>query len=98
MRDPYLYEDAPVLRNLLNIKDADSLEHAEADITSIKLLVVDGAIQSSAFDLPRLLAIHKHIFGDVYEWTGTLRTIPMVKGERVLGGARVSHGQDITQR
>ena len=32
MRDPYLYEDAPVLKNLLGIKDADTLEKAEADM------------------------------------------------------------------
>jgi len=97
MRDPYLYEDSLVLKNLLNIKDADLLERAEADITSIKLLIVDGAIQSPAFDFQRLLAIHKHIFGDVYEWAGTLRTIPMVKGERVLGGdtVRYSRPEDI---
>ena len=93
MRDPYLYEDVNVLRNLLNIKDADSLERAEADITSIKLLIVDGAVQSSAFDLLRLLAIHKHIFGNLYEWAGTLRTIPIVKGERVLGGDTVRYSQ-----
>jgi len=93
MRDPYLYEDSPVLKNLLNIKDTALLERAEADITSIKLLAVDGAIQSTAFDLLRLLAIHKHIFGDIYEWAGTLRTIPMVKGERVLGGDTVRYSQ-----
>ena len=50
MRDPYLYDDVPVLRNLLNIRDADVLERAEADITSIRLLVVDGAIPSPLFD------------------------------------------------
>ena len=93
MLDPYLFDDCHVLKNLLKIKDADLLERAEADITSIKLLVVDGAIQSSAFDLERLLAIHKHIFGDVYEWAGTFRTIPMVKGERVLGGDTVRYSQ-----
>ena len=93
MRDPYLYEDAPVLKNLLGIKDAGQLERAEADITSIRLLVVDGAVQSSAFDFPRLLAIHRHIFGDLYEWAGTIRTIPMVKGERVLGGDTVRYSQ-----
>ena len=93
MRDPYFYEDVPVLKNLLNIKDPDLLEQAEADITSIKLLVVDGAIQSSAFDLVLLLAIHKYVFGDVYEWAGTLRTIPMVKGELVLGGDTVRYSQ-----
>ena len=32
MRDLYLYDDVPVLRNLLGIKDADELEQAEADI------------------------------------------------------------------
>jgi cell filamentation protein len=93
MRDPYLYEDVPVLRNLLNIKDTDVLERAEADITSIKLLVVDGAAQSSVFDLSRLLAIHKHIFGDIYEWAGTIRNISIVKGERVLGGDTVRYSQ-----
>ena len=93
MRDPYLFEDSPVLKNLLNIRDADLLERAEADITSVKLMVVDGAVQSLAFDLPRLMAIHKHVFCDVYEWAGTLRTIPMVKGERVLGGDTVRYSQ-----
>ena len=93
MFDPYLYEDAPLLRNLLGIKDADLLKRAEADITSIKLLVVDGAVQSQAFDLPRLLEIHRHIFGDIYEWAGTIRTIPIVKGERVIGGDTVRYSQ-----
>jgi cell filamentation protein len=93
MRDPYLYEDAPVLKNLLGIKDSVELERAEADITSIKLLIVDGAVQSLAFDFPRLLAIHKHIFGDIFEWAGTVRTIPIIKGERVLGGDTVRYSQ-----
>ena len=93
MRDPYLYEDVHVLKNKLGIKDAGLLERAEADITGVRLFVVDGAIQSPAFDLTRLLDIHKHIFGDIYEWAGTIRNIPMVKGERVLGGDTVRYSQ-----
>jgi cell filamentation protein len=93
VRDPYLYEDAPVLKNLLGIKDAKLLERAEADITAFYFSDVDGAAQSMEFDLSRLLAIHKYIFGDIYEWSGTLRTIPMVKGERVLGGDTVRYSQ-----
>ena len=93
MRDPYLYENLSVLKNLLCIKNADDLECAEADITSVKLFVVDGAIKSSAFDLARLLAIHKYIFDDIYEWAGKIRTIPMFKGERVLGGDTVRYSQ-----
>ena len=93
MRDPYLYEDVPVLDNLLGIKDAKLLERAEADITSIKLLVADGAVQGQPFGLVRLLAIHKHIFGDIFLWlwAGTIRSIPIEKSERVLGGDTVRY-------
>jgi cell filamentation protein len=93
VRDPYLYEDTPVLKNRLGIKDAKTLEQAEADITTFNLAEVDSAVAGLAFDLPRLLAIHKHIFGDIYEWAGTLRTVPIVKGERVLGGDTVRYPQ-----
>jgi cell filamentation protein len=93
MCDPYVYEDVSVLKNLLGIKTADALERAEADITSIKLLLVDGAVQSLSFGFLRLLAIHKHIFGDIFEWAGTIRKIQIVKGERVLGGDTVRYSQ-----
>jgi cell filamentation protein len=93
MCDPYLYEDVPVLKNILGIKNADDLERAEADITSVRLLVVDGVVQGAEFDFLHLLAIHKHIFEDVYEWAGATRIIPMVKGERVLGGDTIRYSQ-----
>jgi len=50
MLDPYLYEDVPVLKNLLGIKDSGELERAEADITYLRLYDVDGAIHLSAFE------------------------------------------------
>jgi len=77
MLDPYLYEDVSVLKNLLGIKDAKMLKQAEADITAFNLSNVDGTIQYEAFDLPRLLAIHNHIFGNIYERTAAF-------GPRVL--------------
>ena len=99
MHDPYLYDDVPVLRNLLGIKDADKLEQAEADITYLRLYDIDGAIQAPQFNLLRLLEIHKYIFGDIYDWAGTLRTVPTVKGERVLGGDTVRYSQpDMIER
>jgi len=93
MYDPYHYKDAPVLKNLLGIKDADELERAEADITYLRFYDIDGMIQLPTFDFGRLLAIHKYIFSDIYEWAGTIRTIPMVKGERVLGGDTIRYSQ-----
>lgn len=91
MKDYYLYDDIPVLRNLLNIRDDKRLEEAESNITYLKLLDIDKNFQSATFDYQRLKDIHKYIFGDIYEWAGRERGINIVKGERVLGGDTVRY-------
>ena len=91
MKDYYLYDDVPVLKNLLNIKDEKILEEAESNITYIKLLDIDDKINSDNFDYDRIKQIHKYIFGDIYEWAGKERGINIVKGERVLGGDTVRY-------
>lgn len=40
MRDPYLYEDVAVLKNLANIKDNEKLRQMEGDLTVIGMAVV----------------------------------------------------------
>jgi cell filamentation protein len=97
MRDPYLFDDADVMRNLLDIRDSNKLEKAEADITYSTLADVDGAVTALPFDLSRLCAIHKHVFGDIFDWAGTPRSVQITKGERVLGGdtVRYSHPDNI---
>ena len=89
MKDYYLYDDVPVLRNLLDIKDEKLLEEAESNITYVKLLDIDDKICGDAFDYQRIKDIHTYIFGDLYEWAGKERGINIVKGERVLGGDTV---------
>lgn len=91
MKDYYLYDDVPVLRNLLNIKDEKLLLEAESNIAYIKLLDIDDKIKSEKFDYDRLKAIHSYIFGDIYEWAGKERGINIVKGERVLGGDTIRY-------
>lgn len=91
MRDPYLYEDVDVLRNLLNIKDDEQLETAESNITYVKLLDIDRLIDTADFGAEYLKKLHHYIFSDIYGWAGNFRTIPMVKGERVLGGDTVRY-------
>lgn len=89
MKDYYLYDDFPVLRNLLDIKDEKLLEEAESNITYVKLLDIDDKICGDVFDYQRIKDIHAYIFGDLYEWAGKERGINIVKGERVLGGDTV---------
>ena len=40
MRDPYLYDDADVLKNRANIKDSELLRKAEADVTNIAMTAI----------------------------------------------------------
>ena len=91
MKDFYLYDDVPVLRNLLNIKDEKLLDEAESNITYVKLLDIDDKICGDVFDYQRIKDIHAYIFGDLYEWAGKERCINIVKGERVLGGDTVRY-------
>lgn len=91
MKDYYLYDDVPVLRNLLDIKDEKLLEEAESNITYVKLLDIDDKICGDVFDYQRIKDIHAYIFGDLYEWAGKERGINIVKGERVLGGDTVRY-------
>ena len=76
-RDPYLYPDAPVLRNKLNIKDHDALDAAERELVAFRIR--QGAPPGN-FDLAHLQRIHRHFFQDVYDWAGEIRTVEITKG------------------
>lgn len=90
MRDPYLYDDVDVIKNKLGIKDSIKLEAAESDIVPIKLLDVDK-YADGIFDLEKLQLIHRHLFGNIYEWAGEFRKIDIEKSELVLDGMSVKY-------
>jgi cell filamentation protein len=90
MRDPYLYDDADVLRNLGNIRDAGELRRAEADVTRHTMAMV-YASRFSKFNAETLCAIHRIIFDNLFEWAGEFRTIPLIKHEEILGGDTVHY-------
>lgn len=89
-RDPYLYEDVPVLRNLPGIKDSEELKRAEGDLTRMSMGIV-YARDYDKFNTETLCDIHRTIFGGIYEWAGEFRTIPIMKPEEVLGGDTVRY-------
>lgn len=75
--DPYCYPGTDVLRNRLGITDPAQLDKAE------RRLVVQrtaAGIPKGRFDLAHLRTIHRHLFQDVYEWAGELRTVEIAKG------------------
>lgn len=90
MRDPYLYDDADILKNRANIKDSELLRKAEADITNLAMTALYTQ-QYDKFNTDTLCDIHRTIFGQIYDWAGEFRTIQMVKYEEVLGGDTVRY-------
>ena len=89
-RDPYLYDDVPVLKNLPGIKNSEELKQVEGDLTRMSMGIV-YAREYEKFNTETLCDIHRIIFGGLYEWAGEFRTIPIMKPEEVLGGDTVRY-------
>lgn len=91
MRDPYLYPESEVLKNLADIHDMDILKDMEADYSSFRLseIVVDDI--ESQYDFAALCNLHYSIFQDIYEWAGKPRVINIEKAEIVLGEISIEY-------
>lgn len=79
MSDPvYCYPpDFLVLRNRLGITDEAELDFSERELVSQRAA---ETIPAGSFNLAHLRAIHRHLFQDVYDWAGELRTVEISKG------------------
>ncbi len=75
--DPYVYPGTKILRNKLDIRDPAELDFAERRFSTIR---VRQGIPRGDFDLKHLKAIHRHLFQDIYEWAGQIRTVEISKG------------------
>lgn len=76
----YCYPDSDVLINKFGIKDSNTLDDVERDLTSINVnSIIDKPVKGT-FDLKHLQQIHKKIFEDIYDWAGKLRTVNISKG------------------
>ena len=68
--DPYADPATGVLRNKLGLSTATDLETAEREITHAALIVLKESPVRPSYDLSHLCAIHRRIFGDIYDWAG----------------------------
>ncbi|CAG1005955.1 MAG: cell division protein [Rhizobiaceae bacterium] len=74
--DPYVDPDSKVLRNKLGITDEKALDRAERALVTQRMR---EGVPRGKFDLDHLKAIHRHLFQDVYEWAGKIRTVEIAK-------------------
>ena len=95
MRDPYLYEDEPILRNKLNIHEKDLFEDAEADYVVYRLKELALNPIAGNYHTKHLMQMHEFIFQDIFDWAGQPRTISIYKEEDVLGGLSVEYSEPL---
>lgn len=80
MNDPYLDSATGVLRNKLNLADADLLQEAETRLSMVRDFEIARETVPGRYDLGHLRRFHRRLFGDVYPWAGQLRTVDIWKG------------------
>lgn len=73
----YCYPGTTVLKNKLDIRDGDELAAFEAEVSDTR---ADEAAPAGNLDFKHFKAIHRHLFQDVYDWAGEIRTVRMSKG------------------
>ncbi|MGH3279319.1 MAG: hypothetical protein ACRDNW_09290, partial [Trebonia sp.] len=78
--DPYADPVTGVPRNKLGLGTAAALEAAEREITHAAMILLRESPVRATYDLAHLCAIHRRIFGDIYDWAGQIRTVAIAKG------------------
>jgi len=90
VEDIYCYPGSSVLKNKLGLTDQDALDQFEAEITTLRLVELQENPIKGNFDLEHLKKLHFHIFQDVYDWAGEIRTVDISRG-----ASRFAHAQYI---
>lgn len=78
--DPYVYPGTDILRNIPGYRDAQDLNRFEYEQSAARAFEVRTQPLPQRFDLNHLKQIHKHLFQDIYDWAGQIRTINIAKG------------------
>lgn len=80
--DVYCYAGTDVLVNRLGIRDQAVLQLVERDLSADRQaqILSRPCIELNGFGLDTLSRLHRHLFQDVYDWAGKVRTIDISKG------------------
>lgn len=80
MTDSYHYPGTQVLRNRFGYTDPQILAEVEGAIAAVRMAELAAHPINGNFDFQHLQAIHRYLLGDLYEWSGELRTINTMPG------------------
>lgn len=80
----YCYPDSDVLKNKLGIRNSETLQQAEREITSLRAIQISSSYPEGDFGKAHLKTIHKRLFGDIYKWAGDFRVVNISKGNQLF--------------
>src|SRR5437868_1117448 len=75
--DPYTYKNSTVLVNKLDLRSQEELDAFEAEISNAR---AEEPLPDGMLDFAHYKAVHHHLFQDVYQWAGHVRTVRISKG------------------
>lgn len=73
------YPETTVLINKFDIRGQEELSLVESFLVTAKAAQWEEAPPCGSFDAEHYKAIHRHLFGDLYSWAGTFRTVNLSK-------------------
>jgi cell filamentation protein len=80
----YFVPGTDVLRNRVGARSTEELRDAENDLVEARIIELRESpelVGERSYDLVLLQAVHRHLFQDVYEWAGDVRTVGIEKGD-----------------
>ena len=85
--DAGCYPNSTVLMNKLGLQTQEALDEAERVAVTFRSVELEKAEDSAPFTFEFYCKLHEHLFSDIYERAGTLRTIDLSKkGNAFLSG------------
>jgi len=79
--DDYCYAGTIVLKNKLDLRDAAELADFEAEVSDAR---ADEEAPAGDLDFKHFKAVHGHLFQDVYDWAGEIRTVRISKDDSMF--------------
>lgn len=77
--DPYLDPETGLLRNLVGARTDEDLVAAEGSLVFARAVQLLDRPAKATGDLTELQAIHGHLFQDLFDWAGLIRTVDIRK-------------------
>lgn len=75
----YFVDGDGTLHNKLGIVDENLLKKREDDIVALHISEVLNEPDPREFDFDYLLALHRRLFGEIYDFAGQIRTVNIMK-------------------